>query len=146
MNADLVKAVNRAGASINVGLVSEPTLYSDIAAGAGTFGADRHTTTSLVYGSSVGGDTTWSTGNDTLTPDAGMYWGLESRHGGNVYYGWMQYAMSSDGKTLSVTQAAFSDVPGESVMVGVVPEPSTYAMAVAGMACCGLAMWRRKRA
>jgi hypothetical protein len=29
--------------------------------------------------------------------------------------------------------------------VSVVPEPSTYAMAVAGLACGGWQMWRRRR-
>ncbi|MFM7136898.1 MAG: hypothetical protein ACKO1M_07500 [Planctomycetota bacterium] len=81
-------------------------------ASAGTYGVDRHTTTDVPYGSSVGGGSTWTAGNQTLTSGSGRYWGLESRQENNVYYGWIKYDMSNEGKTLNFIDAAFSPTPG----------------------------------
>jgi hypothetical protein len=54
---------------------------------------------------------------------------------------------------LSSSSSRSTDAPSdESILTGfrlaspvAVPEPSTYAMALAGVACGGFAMWRRRK-
>ena len=59
-------------------------------------------------------------------------------------------AVSRTGGDITVEAAGVNTVAGGSIAVGQyvppVPEPSTYAMALAGLACCGYTMFRRRRA
>ena len=56
----------------------------------------------------------------------------------------------SDGNTVLVEDAGINTVAGGSIAVGEfvapVPEPSTCAMALAGLACGGYLLFRRRRA
>ncbi len=68
-----------------------------------------------------------------------------------VYYGWMNVTASGINTLSTVTftlnEWAY-DNTGASIRVGqvsAVPEPSTYAIALAGVACGGFSIWRRQR-
>ena len=68
-----------------------------------------------------------------------------------VYYGWMNVTASGINTLSTVTftlnEWAY-DNTGASIKVGqvsAVPEPATYAMALAGLACGGWQMWRRRK-
>ncbi len=123
----------------------DPPAYFPAPANVNQYGADSHTITDLAFGSSVSSSLTWSTSGDPLTEGAGKYWGLKSTEGANVYYGWIRYDSTNGGKTLNFIDAAFNNVPGAPITVGTVPEPSTYVMALAGLACGGYSMWRRRK-
>lgn len=47
--------------------------------------------------------------------------------------------------TIAGLPTDFKDFTGAAAMIMPVPEPSTYAMALFGLACGGVSMWRRKR-
>ena len=47
--------------------------------------------------------------------------------------------------TSQVLYAMSSNQGVQAMVFQAVPEPSTYAMALAGLACGGLQMWRRRR-
>jgi len=68
-----------------------------------------------------------------------------------VYYGWMNVTASGidtlSTVTFTLNEWAY-DNTGASIRVGqvsAVPEPSTYAMAIAGLACGGWQVFRRRR-
>jgi hypothetical protein len=69
-----------------------------------------------------------------------------------VYYGWLNLTASGintmNTVTFTLNEWAY-DNTGASIKVGqvsAVPEPSTYAMALAGLACGGSVVFRRRRA
>jgi hypothetical protein len=47
-------------------------------------------------------------------------------------------------QTLTTGSTGFNDLAGSAIGNPLVPEPSTYAMALAGLACGGFSLWRRR--
>jgi hypothetical protein len=66
--------------------------------------------------------------------------------GGSTHYGWAQIAAGTDGGfPASILAYAFESTPNMSIQAGVVPEPGTYALMIAGLAgIAGFAARRRK--
>jgi hypothetical protein len=58
-------------------------------------------------------------------------------------YGWLSFALNESGDGLSY-DLAYSDTPGESLLVGAVPEPASFAE-FAGLAGLAFAAGRRRR-
>jgi hypothetical protein len=66
--------------------------------------------------------------------------------GGTTHYGWAQLqASSGSGFPASILAYAFESTPNAAIQAGVVPEPGTYALMLAGLAgIAGFAARRRK--
>jgi hypothetical protein len=81
--------------------------------------------------------------NDSGTPSFEHYWGLATSGGYTVSqgYSFTTTTRAPDGTTWAAFPAVF---PIAEMSVTAVPEPSTYCMALAGLACGGYSMWRRK--
>ncbi len=58
-------------------------------------------------------------------------------------FGWLSFMPNDSGPGMSFA-LAYSDTPGESLLVGAIPEPATFA-ALAGLAGLGFAATRRRR-
>lgn len=56
----------------------------------------------------------------------------------------LRWSDSADGTTWQFAQANGSGPLKATINASAVPEPSTYAMALAGLACVGFSMWRRR--
>jgi hypothetical protein len=68
--------------------------------------------------------------------------------GGNYNYGWAEISYTPNGAstTATVTGFAFQGDANTSILAGAtVPEPSTCVMALAGLACGGYSMFRRRK-
>jgi hypothetical protein len=63
--------------------------------------------------------------------------------GGGVAYGWLSFTPNDNGEGMSFAMA-YSDTPGEALMVGAIPEPATFA-AIAGFIGLAFAVSRRRR-
>ena len=73
-----------------------------------------------------------------------FYYGIRfSNDGSNFYNGWLQAETTST--SITFIAAAVETSANVGIIVGAVPEPSTYAMALAGIACGGFSMWRRRK-
>ncbi len=62
--------------------------------------------------------------------------------GGGVGYGWLSFAPNDSGEGFSF-DLVYSDTPGEAVVVGMIPEPASFA-ALAGLAGLAFAAARRR--
>lgn len=81
------------------------------------------------------------------------YFGFKFTSGTDTFYGWgeLQIAAAADataGQGFTITRAYYNNTPGASIRVGqtadtVVPEPSTYALAL--LAAGGVAAYRSRR-
>jgi hypothetical protein len=60
-----------------------------------------------------------------------------------THYGWAQISVSADSLALTIDQWAYG-AAGQSITVGAVPEPSTYA-ALAGLVALGATVVVRRR-
>ena len=88
-------------------------------------------------------------GNASTNYGSTLFWQLWAIDvpAGSMYYARTQDYVASE--TVFWNQDPFtmdSRVSGWTIAVAPVPEPSTYAMALAGLACGGFSMWRRRRA
>lgn len=107
-----------------------------------------------------------STGSVTVTSDAVYTWNFSNAHltSGSTYWvypdgdlKWYQVgsydspsAQNSSGYSYAGTIGSFAGPwgptsAGYSISVEAVPEPSTWCMALAGLACGGVSLWRRGR-
>jgi len=82
--------------------------------------------------------------NDSGTPSFQHYWSIAGSGGYAVNDGYSFTTMSRATDGTSWSQVPFYPIAEPSVTS--VPEPSTCVMALAGLACGGFAVWRRKRA
>lgn len=65
--------------------------------------------------------------------------------GGTVHYGWIEVTFGASVTDRAITGYAFESVPGASVQAGVVPEPGTVALMLAGLAGVGAAARRARK-
>lgn len=65
--------------------------------------------------------------------------------GGTNHFGWIEITFGADAGTRAITGWAFDATPNMTIAAGVVPEPGTYALMLAGLAgIAGFAARRRK--
>ncbi len=72
------------------------------------------------------------------------YMGLEFQRAGSTHYGWVLLYVASDYPAGQIEAWAWETRPGEAILAGAVPEPSTWALLVTG----GFLFWwyeRKKR-
>lgn len=73
----------------------------------------------------------------------GKFIGLQFPSGPGNYNAWVRVDVNNSAGTFNVVDWAYENVPGQSIVTGVVPEPSTLGLLAAGAA--GVAVLRRRR-
>jgi hypothetical protein len=85
---------------------------------------------------------------DQVTLDAPNLFGVRFANestGGAINFAWVEITFGADAATRAITGYAY-DNSGATILAGVVPEPGTYAMMLAGLAAVGGLAMRRRRA
>jgi len=97
--------------------------------------------------------TTWAGSQSSLSQssvtveDSPVYYGIKFSNDGTTFnYGWLEVQASSSGSSsaIQLLAAAVETTPDLGIKVGVVPEPSTCAMALAAITCGGSMLFRRR--
>jgi len=70
-----------------------------------------------------------------------MYMGLQFDAADGIHYGWVEMSTSITAYEATVHSWAYNTTPGESILTGAVPEPSTALLAVIG----GMSVWVLRR-
>lgn len=65
--------------------------------------------------------------------------------GGTTHFGWVEVTFGASAGSRTITGYAFESVPGASVQAGIVPEPGTVALMLAGLAGVGAAARRARK-
>jgi hypothetical protein len=98
----------------------------------------------LSFGTPIDSTTAFDGGQ---SPSANGYYGVRFPAGGSDWnYGWVEVLVA--GSSLTFGQASVETTINTPIAAGAVavPEPSTCAMALAGLACGGYSLFRRRRA
>jgi len=83
--------------------------------------------------------------NAQFNSASGKFIGLQFPSGSNNYNAWVRVDVNNSGGSFNVVDWAYENVPGVSIVTGVVPEPvSSLGLLAAGAA--GVAVLRRRRA
>lgn len=82
-------------------------------------------------------------GSDQFVSGMTGYLAFAYDTGAGDAFGWLSFMPNDSGPGMSFV-LAYSDTPGESLLVGAIPEPATFA-ALAGLAGLGFAATRRRR-
>ncbi|MBI1325134.1 PEP-CTERM sorting domain-containing protein [bacterium] len=61
-----------------------------------------------------------------------------------VHYGWLRIDVGAAVTVRTIMEVGYSAIPGQSVQVGVVPEPSTVIMGLLASGATGVIAWRRR--
>ena len=82
-----------------------------------------------------------------VSPDfgSGSYMGFRTSQNN---YGWLEVTWQASSSEFQILSGAYESTPNVAVLAGAaaaVPEPSTCAMALAGLACGGYSLFRRRR-
>ena len=113
--------------------------------GSSTYNGNRYLEFSY-YDNSFGGGGSIDTGEFR---NATGYMGIRMTDGGNTYYGWIQASVTDyDNANIVATLIdwAYEDSPGVAISAGVIPEPSSTAIALMGLfPLCALAKKRRRQ-
>ena len=95
----------------------------------------------------------WASVNDLLVQSLGGasggiagYWkgadheymGIRFDVAGDIHYGWIEMSVSDTYELATIHSWAYNTVPGEGLVAGVVPEPSTIALFLVGIATFGI--------
>ena len=97
--------------------------------------------------------TTWAGSQSSLSQSSvtdessPVYYGIKFSNDGTTFnYGWLEVQATSSGSSSSIQllAAAVETTPDLGIKVGVVPEPSTCAVALAAIACGGSMLFRRR--
>ena len=80
-------------------------------------------------------------------PFAGLdgYLGIRFYIGANLHYGWIRLNLNNGYPAQAIgfiTEWAYNSVPGQSIAAGAVPEPSTWALLIAGGVLVCLRKWK----
>lgn len=82
---------------------------------------------------------------DSVTLSGANLFGVQFSEGGNTHYAWVEITFGADAGSRAITAWAFESTPSTAILAGVVPEPGTYALMLAGLAgIAGFAARRRK--
>ena len=98
----------------------------------------------LSFGTSINSTTAFTGGQGAF---ADGYYGVRFSAGGSDWnYGWVDVVVA--GSSLTFGQASVETTINTPIAAGAVavPEPSTYALALAGLACGGYSLFRRRHA
>ena len=75
-----------------------------------------------------------------------QYMGVRFFGGSDLYYGWIEISINEDTPwTMTVNSWAYNSVPGEGLVAGVVPEPSTWALFLCGCITLIFGMQRHRQ-
>lgn len=62
---------------------------------------------------------------------------------GSIYYGWIEISVSDTYDLATIHSWAYNTVPGEGLVAGVVPEPSTIVLFLIGISIFGVKRFKR---
>ena len=97
----------------------------------------------LSFGTPIDSSTAF-TGGQNASADG--YYGVKFSAGGSDWnYGWVEVTITGSSLTFGVASVETTINAPIAAGAVAVPEPSTYAMALAGLACGGWQMWRRRK-
>jgi len=116
-------------------------------------GATPATPVNFSLNASIGSGPTYRSGAESLfkfspsvSPEfgAGSYMGFKTAQNN---YGWLEVTWKPSTSRFQILSGAYESTPNVAVLAGAaaVPEPSTCVMALAGLACGGYSMFRRRR-
>ncbi len=71
------------------------------------------------------------------------YMGLRFTAGDGIHYGWIEMSVSDTYELATIHSWAYNTVPGEGLVAGVVPEPSTIALFLVGVITFGIKRFKR---
>ena len=100
----------------------------------------------LSFGTLISDTTDWGSGVSPNAPNADGYYGVRFSAGGADWnYGWV--AVSKTASSLTFGEASVETTINTPIAAGAVaiPEPSTCASLLAGLACGGYSMFRRRK-
>jgi hypothetical protein len=75
---------------------------------------------------------------ELLTAYVGVEFSVEAA----VHYGWIRVTVSGVGNGGIIHDWAYNSIPGQPILAGQVPEPSTWALLIIG---AGLLVWRTRK-
>ena len=116
-------------------------------------GATPATPVNFSLNASIGSGSTYRSGweslfkySPTVSPEfgAGSYMGFKTAQNN---YGWLEVTWKPSTSRFQILSGAYESTPNVAVLAGAaaVPEPSTCVMALAGLACGGYTLFRRRR-
>ena len=98
------------------------------------------------FSQTIVNNSSWYSKGTFTSPDftSSNYLGFKTQAGN---YGWLNTTWTASTGQFQVLGGAYESVVGADIVTPVaVPEPSTYAMALAGLACGGYSLFRRRSA
>lgn len=148
-------AANGTVAGWDINIYNNSTNLSFWAPAGGGYVGDGTNVSVLPFGTSIGAGSSFNStniGGGFQAPDflgSTGYFGFSfvNEAGGSTHYGWALLSSgTSGGFPASILAYAFESAPGVAIQAGVVPEPGTYALMIAGLAGIAAFAARRRKA